>query len=190
MICTAATTLLLVFIGQIAPADSFSRPSFVSARRQLNWKIPERILQTRTAISMVGDLIADMAVTVGSPDYHTSGIVLGDKVLDQNGKEFTVGCVVRVCTDGLKAFQINAKGQGSFGSDKKFVPDVSDSGKKKFLLLPIGLRGTVTKVYDESVVSANLPVQVKFVSGEHTEEGYDTPSTFLMHFMPTEVECI
>jgi hypothetical protein len=179
-----------MFIGQIAPADSFYQPSFVSARRQSSWKIPERIPQTRTAVSMVGDLIADMAVTVGSPDYHTSGIVVGDKVLDKNGKEFTVGCVVRVCSDGLKAFQINAKGQGSFDGDKKFVPDVSDSGKKKFLLLPIGLRGTVTKVYDESIVSANLPIQVKFVSGEHTEEGYDTPSTFLMHFTPTEVECI
>jgi hypothetical protein len=138
-------------------------------------------------LSMVGDLFTDMAVTVGSPDYHIAGkTAVGDVVLDKNGKEFTKGGVVRVCVDGLKAFQINAKGQGTFDAKKAFVLDAT----KKFLVLPIGLRGTIMRVYDESVVSANLPIQVKFVNGEHTEEGYDTPTSFLMHFMPNEVECV
>lgn len=142
---------------------------------------------------MVGDLFTDISVTVGGADYHTGSLTSsssGDKVVDKNGEEFTVGSIVRVSVDGLKAFQINNKGQGWFDENKKFVPDVSESSKKKFLLLPIGLRGSVMKVYDENVVSANLPIQVKFNNGANTEEGYDTPASFLMHFMPNELECV
>jgi hypothetical protein len=109
---------------------------------------------------------------------------------DKSGKEITTGAVVRVCTDGLTAFQIPPKGQGSFDESKQFVPTPKGSTTGKYLIVPAGLRGIVTKLYDMEVISANYPVQVKFQPGEHVEEGYETPMPFLMHFLPEELECI
>jgi hypothetical protein len=114
-----------------------------------------------------------------------------DEIVDNNGKTFVVGSVVRVSVDGIKQYQIPPKGIGSFDSQKQFVKDEStDKSVKKFLALPVGLRGTVTKVYNIDDVSANFPVQVKFESGKHTDEGFDPPSTFSMHFVPHEIECV
>jgi len=103
---------------------------------------------------------------------------------DSNGKEIRVGSVVKVSTEGLKAFQVMPKAKGSFNDEKEFVP-----GDMKYLALPIGLRGTVTKVYDVDVVSANFPIQVKFQPGKNVDEGYDPPAPFIMHFLPSEIEC-
>ena len=105
-------------------------------------------------------------------------------VVDSNGRTFEIGGVARIAVANLKAFQVPPKGQGSFNDQKEFVPG------KKFLDLPVGLRGTVSKVYDVDEVSANHPVQVKFVPGTHTDEGYDPPVAFLMHFSPEEVEVV
>ena len=61
----------------------------------------------------------------------------------------------------------------------------------KNLVLPVGMRGVVTKVYDsEGAVSSNLPVQVKFVPGQHVEEGFDPPVPFLMHFETFEIDAV
>jgi hypothetical protein len=109
---------------------------------------------------------------------------------DKSGKEITTGAVVRVCTDGLQAFQIPPKGQGSYDESKQFVPLPKGSTTGKYLIVPAGLRGVVTKIYDMEVITANFPVQVKFQPGEHVEEGYEAPNAFLMHFLPEELECI
>jgi hypothetical protein len=109
---------------------------------------------------------------------------------DKSGKEITMGAVVRVCTDGLQAFQIAPKGQGSYDESKQFVPLPKGSTTGKYLIVPAGLRGVVTKIYDMEVISANFPVQVKFQPGEHLEDGYEAPMAFLMHFLPEELECI
>jgi len=114
-----------------------------------------------------------------------------EPVIDPNGKVVTVGAVVRVSKAGLKAFQISNKAKGTFDENKAFVPDTSDKPDGlKYIVLPIGLRGTVTKVFDVNRVSANFPVQVKFVPGQHTDEGYDTPAPFSMHFMAEELEVV
>ena len=141
-------------------------------------------------LSMVtDDLFVDSGETVRAGDFHIPGA--DDNVLDPNGKEFTVGAVVRVCVEGTKTFQIPAKGCGSYDDDKKFVPQKEEPKKeKKSLKLPVGLRGTVAKVYDEREISANYPIQVKFEPGKNTEEGYDSPVGFLMHFMAHELECV
>lgn len=116
---------------------------------------------------------------------------LPDEVFDSNGKKFEVGSVVRVSVEGLKQYQIPPKGFGYFDSKKNFIPDEStDKSVKKALLLPVGLRGIVTKVYNVDVVSANFPVQAKFEKGKYTDEGYDPPCQFIMHFMPDEIECV
>jgi hypothetical protein len=179
---------VLVVLCCMDLADAFAR---FSRTRAFDISTPHRrrtVVAKRpfASLFMAEDLFADIAVTVRTSDFHTTS---GETVVDKNGKEFTVGSVIRVCVEGLKAYQINPKGQGAYGDDKKFVPDVSDAAKK-FLLLPVGLRGTVTKVYDENVISANLPIQVKFSPGTNLEEGYDPPTALLMHFMAHEVECV
>jgi hypothetical protein len=141
-------------------------------------------------LRMQNDLFADLSVTIRT-DVTRNNIptIVDNKVIDKNGREFTEGSIVRVCVDELKAYQVNAKAQGSYNDQKIFVPDTSDS-KKKSLLVPRGLRGCVVKVYDEDVISANLPIVVQFTPGENTEEGYDPPAAFRMHFTPQEVECV
>lgn len=131
-----------------------------------------------------------------SPSSRKKSVILRDVVAgsepptkhlvqDANGKDICVGCVVRVCKEGLKAFQVPANGKGSYNDDKDFVPDETS----KFLVLPVGLQGTVKKIYDVDI-SANHPVQVKFEPGENTGEGYDAPVAFLMHFSKGEIECV
>lgn len=98
-----------------------------------------------------------------------------------------VDSIVRVAVPGLKAYQVNKSGFGTYDSNKSFVYDAG----LKYLILPEGLRGKVTRVYDENVIAANFPILVKFTPGEHcSEEGYDVPVPFTMHFLPEEVECV
>eukprot|EP00565_Helicotheca_tamesis_P007737 CAMPEP_0185737884 /NCGR_PEP_ID=MMETSP1171-20130828/31515_1 /TAXON_ID=374046 /ORGANISM="Helicotheca tamensis, Strain CCMP826" /LENGTH=143 /DNA_ID=CAMNT_0028408923 /DNA_START=220 /DNA_END=651 /DNA_ORIENTATION=+ len=112
------------------------------------------------------------------------------KQFDSNGNEFTVGKVIRVVSD-LKAYQVPKSGFGSFDSEtKEFMPE-ADAGERgnKCLVIPAGLRGVVTRVYDLNDLDASQPVLVKFVKGENGDEGYVPPVTFLMHFDNHEVEC-
>ena len=110
---------------------------------------------------------------------------------DKNGKKIAVGSVVRVAVENMKAYQVPAKGQGKFNENKEFVPleDNTERGTRN-LVLPVGMRGVVTKVYDVDDISANFPIQVKFIPGQNNEEGYDPPVAFLMHFDSHEVECV
>lgn len=111
-------------------------------------------------------------------------------VEDQNGKAFEVGAIVRVVTES-KAYQVPVKGFGSFNEDKEFVAAPEDAPRgTKNLVLPVGMRGVVTKVYDIDDISANFPIQVKFMPGKNTEEGYDPPVAFIMHFDTFEIECV
>lgn len=139
-------------------------------------------------LAVADDLFVDSAETVRAGDFHVPGA--DDNVQDPNGVEFTVGAVVRVCVEGLKTFQIGPKGLGYYDDDKNFVSTAEAKTEKGSLKLPVGLRGTVTKVYDEREISANYPIQVKFEPGSNTEEGYDSPVVFAMHFLPNELECV
>jgi hypothetical protein len=170
---------LLLFCGIILccnKALAFSRPPFVSTCRQHS-------IVSQSSLSMIGGaLFSEPVKTLVSKT---------DEVFDKNGKRIVVGDVVRITVDGLKQFQIPTKGFGSFDSQKNFVKDEStDKSIKKYFALPIGLRGVVIKVYNIDEVSANFPVQVRFESGKHIEEGYDPPSPFTMHFMTNEIECL
>ena len=108
---------------------------------------------------------------------------------DINDKEITVGSVVRVVVDGLKAYQINPKGFGSF-QDKQFVP-LAPGGERgtKNLQIPVGLAGKVMKVYNVEDISAHTPIQVKFEPGQYSDE-YEAPLAFLMHFHTYELEIV
>jgi hypothetical protein len=111
---------------------------------------------------------------------------------DKNGKPMSVGSVVRVvAAKNMRAYQVPAKGRGEFNENKEFVPAPTDGERRtKNLLLPVGMRGVVSKVYEVDTISSNFPVQVKFTPGENMDEGYDPPVAFLMHFGAQEVECV
>ena len=122
-------------------------------------------------------------------ENHDSG---PQKQFDSNGKEFTEGVLVRVKIPGLKAYHLSPKGCGTFDPDtKEFIQSTNggDRGSKCFTV-PVGLRGTVIRVYDVTSFDASKPIIVKFMKGENTEEGYAPPITFMMHFDDTEVECV
>lgn len=108
---------------------------------------------------------------------------------DKNGDIIKVGTVVRVAVESLQAFQIPPKGRGTFNINKEFVAAPPDAGRaSRNLLLPVGLRGVVTKIIASDGVTANFPIQVKFTPGENTDEGYDPPAAFAMHFDAGEIE--
>jgi len=135
----------------------------------------------------------DSATTEGSASAKERRERDDKAIKDDKGSDIVVGAVVRVVAKGLKAFQINPKFYGSFDEkSRKFVP-VADKKKlgAKYLEVPVGMRGTVTKVYETDDISANYPVQVKFEPGKKSDEegSYDPPVAFLMHFTPHEIEC-
>jgi hypothetical protein len=106
-----------------------------------------------------------------------------DCLLDANDNPIHVGSIVRVLQDKLKAHQVPPKAYGKFNTKKEFIP--SD---KNYLELPVGLVGTVTKLYTNVVnVSANYPIQVEFRPEEN--ECYQVPS-FRMHFLSSEIELV
>jgi hypothetical protein len=111
-------------------------------------------------------------------------------VNDKNGTPIEVGCVVRVAKE-MEAYQVPAKGRGSYNERKEFVPIEKEASRaRQNLLLPEGIRGVVIKTYNSEDISANFPVKVQFTPGENTDEGYDPPVAFIMHFDPSEIECV
>lgn len=120
-----------------------------------------------------------------------------DTINDKNGNPIEVGSVIRVAKQ-MKAYQVPAKARGSYDMvTKEFIPIDSTtatvSRKDQNLVLPIGIRGVVVKVYrqsDESDLSANFPIKVQFTPGTNidNDDGYDPPVAFSMHFDPMEIE--
>jgi hypothetical protein len=111
---------------------------------------------------------------------------------DCKGEDVKVGSLVKVVVEGIKAFQVNRKGQGSF-VDGEFVPVPEGDLERaqKHLALPVGLVGVVTKLYNMDDVSANFPIQAKFKPDKHNEEsGLNPPVAFLMHFESKEIEIV
>ena len=92
-----------------------------------------------------------------SSDETSSQLSIDDK----NGAPITEGTIVRVAVENLKAYHCQAKGRGSFNEKKEFVaaPESSERATK-CLVLPIGMRGVVTRVFDKSKLSCNFPIQV------------------------------
>jgi len=181
---TVLAWLALICLCHVQFASSFTQQNPIAFRQR---SVSGR--SSNKPLAVADDLFVDTAETLRAGDFHVPGA--DDNVQDPNGVEFTVGAVVRVCVEGLKTFQIGPKGLGFYDDDKNFVLETATPETEKgSLKLPVGLRGIVTKVYDEREISANYPILVKFEPGANTEEGYDSPVVFAMHFMPHELECI
>ena len=170
-----ATQRLLLALIAMALADGATAFNANIARRCPAPSCP-RSYASSTDLHMSTGLIATSAEPV--------------KQIDGNGKDFVVGAVVRVCKP-RKAFQVSKKGRGKFDEDKNFVPLSQEGGRDgNCLNVPPGLRGEVTRVYNTADISSNFPITVKFLKGEHTDEGYDPPVAFKMHFGSLEVEVV
>lgn len=108
---------------------------------------------------------------------------------DSQGKEIVEGSTVQVSAAGLQAFHVNKKAHGSFNDEGQFVPTVDAKKRKdKALILPIGMRGVVTRIYDIDEISSNLPVRVVFEPND--DEKWSPPLKFIMHFDTNEIECV
>ena len=163
---------LVPLISSVWPSLGFT---IIQCRRPRMISILERI-STASAVSNSPEPLA-------SKDVAIEG---------KNGKTISVGSIVRVATNNLKAYQVPAAARGTFDDDKKFVPAPEGSTRAfQNLQVPAGMRGVVIKITNKAAsLSANFPIQVKFSPGEHVDEGYDTPVSFVMHFGVNEVEVI
>lgn len=105
-------------------------------------------------------------------------------LLDANDSCIRVGQTVQVIAKNLKAFQVPKTAYGSFNEKGEFI----SSNSTNYLKIPVGLVGTITKLYDNDLkrTSANYPIQVQFVATDQ----HDVPVPFLMHFQSKEVELI
>jgi hypothetical protein len=117
------------------------------------------------------------------------------KLLDDKGTEFTVGCIIET-TKEVKAFQIARKAYGRFSEeDGSFIPleyeNLSEVPRfEKCLVMPVGFRGTVTRVYDIDEFDATQPIIAKFFEGETCEGDFAPPMTFMMHFDTPEINVV
>lgn len=133
---------------------------------------------------------------------------------DINNQIFTPGCTVSIVTDTINAHSVPKSSYGSFHlTTGEFIPrhdendntDVGGGGtttttrKTACLVLPIGLRGIVERVYDANTWDRARPIVVKFNMGydrEVQEDGVTTPrrfnipKEFRMHFDATELKII
>lgn len=110
---------------------------------------------------------------------------------DENKDLVMVGCTVRL-TSETRAFQVPRKGMGCF-QDGSFVPldfDKDVPRKDMCLVLPKGMRATVTRVYDLDEFDASLPIVCKFEEGNGFGGEYVPPATFTMHFDKHELEVV
>jgi len=163
---------LMSLISLVRPSLGFT---IIPYRRPTLVSILERI-STTTAVS-------NSAEPLTSKDFAIEG---------KNGKTIAVGSIVRVTVSNLKAYQVPAAARGTFNEDKEFVP-APEGASRAFqnLLVPVGMRGVVTKITNKATsLSANFPIQVKFSPGENVDEGYDAPVSFVMHFGVNEVEAV
>lgn len=159
-------------------------------------------------LSMTASLFADATPpkVVVDDDATTTSTAQEEMVqTDVNGQTFIPGCTVAVITDMINAHSVPKTSYGTFHSTTgEFIPrddndntatDVKNTRKTACLVLPIGLRGTVERVYDANTWDRARPIVVKFSMGyDRTEEDgglrYNIPKEFRMHFDATELEIV
>ena len=78
-----------------------------------------------------------------------------------------------------------------FVATKEFIPAPEDAERKdKCLVLPVGMRGVVNRVYDVEDLGPQHPIVVIFTPGENNDEGFEPPMKFVMHFETYELEVV
>ena len=115
------------------------------------------------------------------------------ELVDGNGVKFAKDGTVQA-TKLMKAYQSRKKGYGSY-EGTTFVPlDMEKEGgvtrADKCFVIPMGLRGIVSKVYDLDEFDASQPIVAKFIAGDSMGGKYEPPITLLMHFHVHELEVV
>ena len=159
---------------------------------------------------MTASLFADATPpkVVVDDDANTTTSTAQEEMVqtDVKGHTFITGCTVSVITDMINAHSVPKTSYGTFHSTTgEFIPRddndntatdvVKNTRKTACLVLPIGLRGTVERVYDANTWDRARPIVVKFSMGyDRTEEDgglrYNIPKEFRMHFDATELEIV
>ena len=135
----------------------------------------------------------DMASTTANRIFSTSLYlskkeIVDEPILDKNGVEFKEGSVVQIIKKGIPCYQMPAEAWGSY-EDKEFVaapPDGPRATRK--LVLPMGMKGTVSKVYTKNNLSANFRVLVQFSPDDDND--FVPPVPFSAHLGSKEIECV
>ena len=116
---------------------------------------------------------------------------------DVNGNIISLGSIVQITKANIKAYSVPKDIHGSFNpTTNKFIPqDITKKSRKtNCLILPIGLRGKVSKIYNTNEWDRTHPIMVKFNAGDDREEEdnglFHIPKAFMMHFDADEIEVL
>mmetsp|Transcript_14775 Transcript_14775/g.21105 ORF Transcript_14775/g.21105 Transcript_14775/m.21105 type:complete len:189 (+) Transcript_14775:110-676(+) len=174
-----AHTVAVIFLGNSPFAKAFSvRGAFskpiLRQCVQNNWK----------SLQIAPTLSDDITNSDPEPEHY-------ERKLDKNGNEFLPGSSVKLVSS-MNAFHVNPKSYGRFDPiTKTFIPVAANAERKeKCLVIPEGMIGSITMVYNEHEFDANLPIKVKFSKKPEENGGYILPLSFLMHFETHEVEVV
>lgn len=116
--------------------------------------------------------------------------------VDANGKVFSPGAAVAISPNrSVKNYAVPKGAYGTFDpSSGEFIPQDKTNATRgtSCLVLPGGLRGEVTKIYNTNEWDRAHPIVVKFKAGEDREGGggFDVPKTFSMHLDAVELEVL
>ena len=144
---------------------------------------------TSTTTTLQSDLFADVTPTTQQPNK-----IIEDKIQsDINGKEISVGSLIAIASTSnpIKAHSVHEANYGKFDStSQEFIPQDKSTMSRatSCLVLPVGLRGEVTKIYNTNEWDRTHPILVNFKAGE--ESGYILPKVFSLHVDANEVEVL
>ena len=145
-----------------------------------------RISKTST-ITLQSDLFADVTPTRPSKKRVEEKIHQ-----DINGKEISVGSLIAIASTSnpIKAHSVHESNYGQFDISQEFIPQDKSTMTRatSCLVLPVGLRGEVTKIYNTNEWDRTHPILVNFKTGE--ESGYNLPKSFSFHVDANEVEVL
>lgn len=174
----------LILEAKAFQCNKKSHVTVVPSRLPSSWRRQALFKEEETSKSF---LFQDNAKTIRvENDAHADEIHKkeDDKVTTQ--PQFSVGDSVRVIIPDIRAYQIPTTAHGTY-ENGMFVANES----LKYLVIPVGLQGTVEKVYDTAAsgLSANLPIRVAFTQSSD-EKQPQPPVDFTMYFAIAELELV
>ena len=113
--------------------------------------------------------------------------------LDINGKEISVGSLIAIASTSnpIKAHSVPPIMYGQFDhTSQEFIPQDKSTMSRatSCLVLPVGLRGEVTKIYNTNEWDRTHPILVNFKAGE--ESSFNLLKAFSLHVDANEVEVL
>jgi len=140
---------------------------------------------TSTTTTLQSDLFADVTPTQPSKIEEKIHLAI-------NGKEISVGSLIAIASTSnpIKAHSVPPIMYGQFDTTSQFIPqDISTMSRAtSCLVLPVGLRGEVTKIYNTNEWDRTHPILVNFKAGE--ESSFNLLKAFSLHVDANEVEVL